>query len=142
MNVIRSNESAFSNRDSRDYQGQQMNGGTISNNGTAAGSLKKNPDLMAPKYNNSEQQQSHKYPNYIEELLLNSQQQFSYDNATAKGGPSHSNQRNRESRDRSMNKIGADQVSQYTNSALINNGGSGTAQGSGQRYDMYLGRSS
>ena len=62
MNVIRSNESAFSNRDSRDYNGQQP----------TKGSMKKNPDMMANKYHNSEQQASHKYPNYIEELLLNS----------------------------------------------------------------------
>ena len=64
MNVIRSNESAFSNRDSRDYNGQQV---------PVKGSLKKNHDMMANKYHNSEQQASHKYPNYIEELLLNSQ---------------------------------------------------------------------
>ena len=65
MNVIRSNESAFSNRDSRDYNGQPINGGPI--NGRT---IKKNPDLMAPKYHNSEQQSQNKYPNYIEELLF------------------------------------------------------------------------
>lgn len=68
MNAICSNESAFSNRNSRDYQGAQAANGSL--NGR---SMKKNPDLMAQKYNNSDPQGSHKYhPNYIEELLLNS----------------------------------------------------------------------
>lgn len=113
MNVIRSNESAFSNRDSRDYQGQPLNGSMGRHN------QKKNPDLMSQKYNNSEQQNSRKYPNYIEELLLNSQQQFSYDNNTSKA-PTQSNQRNRQSRDHSINKSGAQQVQQYTNTPLVN----------------------
>lgn len=49
MNAICSNESAFSNRNSRDYQGQQASG-TLNERR----SLKKNPDLLAQKYNNSD----------------------------------------------------------------------------------------
>ena len=48
---IRSNDSAFSNRESRDYNGQKLNNGTIN----SGGNIKKNPDLMSAKYNNSEQ---------------------------------------------------------------------------------------
>ena len=78
-NFIRSNESAFSNRNSRDYVGQGSANVTL-NGGSRSLNKKQNPDTSLPKFSNSEQQPSHKYPQYIEELLLSSQQQqFSYD---------------------------------------------------------------